>query len=258
MVNDYSCIGLNIPTDDDLYDFATDMAEQTEFRQSTHGPYAVLQGGSRIELWYYGDKNGVDPYSIELYHRSPITVIGSECGWVRLPEDNMGSGLLYVFLNDGDIQFPLNVEIVDAFLYEEPFLNLDDSAKCKLNLTLFARSMDVSENDAKYYEERNGGKGLAAEGCIPCGTFPLEGQEDDFVPTATALLNGTVIEAEQLENPLTGILYWSFILKCLGHTFSAVAPLEFAKKLCKGNIVRGYYWVSGKITARVSTSKSSQ
>ncbi len=257
MANDYYCIGLDITTDDDLHDFAMHMAVQTDFKHSEYGPYAVLQGGDRIELWYYGNEDGVNPYSIELYHRSLSIVIGSVWGWVRFPEDRTGSGLLSVFLNDANVQFPLNVEIVDAFLYTASFLEKVESAECELDLTLFARSMEISENEAKYYEKLDGRKGLAAEGCIPCGMFPLEGQEKNFVPTATVLLSGTVTEVERLENPLTGIAYWSFILSCLGHTFSVVAPLEYAKTLCKGNIVKGFFWASGKIRATVLTDKAS-
>jgi len=246
MANDYSDIGLCINSREELIDYAYANADRTEFRKTERGEYGRLDISNELELWYYGDENGVEPLSMEMCFNSGHTMRLSDFSWISFPEDRTDSVLLNGLLDEGETGFYTNVEIVNACEFiggsEE---TLSDDA-CELDLTLFARDFEVFGSEEEYYNAHT--SGMASESCIPYGAFPLPGMEEGFEPAATVMLNGTVISAERLTNPETGLKFWYVLLACMGMEFSMVAADELIEnELIPGNVVKGSYWVSGKL-----------
>ena len=91
---------------------------------------------------------------------------------------------------------------------------------------------------------------MAEESCIPCGTFALPGKEDEFEPSAHAIMAGVVSFAEKRINEFSHNEYWLITVNCCGHVFDIVADCEFLKDrdtVEEGNVIYGTFWISGKI-----------
>ena len=244
-MNDYLMIGIKGDNEEELLDFAQACTPFTRFGTFEDQEFAVSNINENIELWYYGDEGGVYPTSLEMIHRARQQAEGSVEGWVRFPEEN-NTGLLQVMMDRGDTEFPLNVEILDAFLLKNTeWENPAEGKGCRLQLTLFPHDLDMYEDEESY---RSAGNQMAAESCIPCGMFPLPGKEAGFKPSATAVIAGKVTHAQLMENPLTGLKYWWVSVRCLGNVFDFVAAPEVMPETVKaGNIAHGLFWIAGKI-----------
>lgn len=242
MINDYFDIGLKIESKRDLLGLAKKGKRKMKYGETEYGSYAVWEIGKNIELWYYGDENGLSPYAMEMYHKAQenLSVVGAE--WVNMPENSNDSALLNCFLVGGEIGFPLNIEIVDAFLwrkYDVP----SQGEETKIDATWFAKDFTLMKKGTRVDSPDE----MAAESVIPCGTFPVRNGDGNWRPSATALMNGTVVEAKLMTNDATNRKYWYLKVQCLGYLLSVVVAPEFVEgEIEPGDNIEGYYWISGK------------
>lgn len=239
MFTDYSNIGINLGEDarTDIINFVNANIDLAEFKQNDNGYYAVMNLGDKIELWFYGDQEGVSSLSMEMYHKVRSYNYGQFIEWVREEEGN-DSALLQLFMNEGVVEFPLNIEIINPFVLNKENI-ADENGNVRVVMTFFAKEVSVGEGD--FTEPYIGS-------CIPCGTFPVESNKDTWQPSATAIVSGRVEKANLLENPVTGEKYWSVLLNCLGNYFNMViAPELLTRDLQEGDALEGLFWISGKV-----------
>ena len=88
---------------------------------------------------------------------------------------------------------------------------------------------------------------LADQAFIPIGTFAPGGGRLE-PPESTALLTGHVLAAEQRANKLTGEYYWWALVDSYGAAYDIVAdPTVVSGSLKRGAVVRGTFWLSGRL-----------
>ena len=243
MANDYFSLGFGFSCPEYLLCFTNAHSEAVEFKTTKHGPYGHLPIGSEIELWYYGDEQYLDPLSAELWYRSGRTLQLTDCQWLSYYENHTSIMLLNGFLDSAG--FPLNIDIVNGCEFFDCTESGLDDENCEIDVTLFARKITVYKNETSFDSEDLSGMG--AESCIPIGTFPVDDNED-FQPSATVLLNGVVRSVHHLINPATELTYWNVTLDCCGIPFNAVIADDLVDNEIEiGNVIAGYYWLSGKL-----------
>lgn len=246
MANDYSSLGFCFTKPEDVLHFTNEHSDEVESRLTKHGTYGLIRVGPKIELWFYGNGEYLDPLSVELWHCSGRSQQLTDCEWLYFGENHVGAFLLNGFLDNTG--FPLNVDIVNGCEFSDCTDFGMVGKSCEVDFTLFARRITVYVNEDTFDAENFGG--MAAESCIPCGAFPVDG-DNDFEPSATALLNGVVRSAHHLANPATGLSYWCVTLDCMGTQFDAVIADDLVEtEIETGNVIAGYYWLSGKLLRR--------
>ncbi len=247
MANDYSTVGLRINCIEDLYEFANRWMDKASFATTEHGEFAILKMGDKIELWIYGDENGVYPEASELVYKTMHYWENIECRWIDYPEGRNDSGMMECWIKGGEEEFPLCIDVEDAFTVEKKDENGNEINRCVIDFALFARDINIFKDEDDYL---NSGKRsiMAPESCIPCGTFSPKENDENFKPNATAMINGIVQTAVKLENPLTGGKFWEVEINCLGYKFVAVIAEELVQdEIAPGNVIAGVYWLSGVV-----------
>lgn len=243
MRTDYDNIGIHFEEKEDIFKFAQDNIQKMKYGRTENGGFAVLPVGKKIEIWYYGDQEHIYPYSMEMFHKEPQPLRGAGAYWVNEPKGN-DSALLNVFMCEGEIPIPLNIEIIDAFLWRNREIPSENGVT-SIETTWYAKQIAVIK---KGFEQEPSGEGMAQESLIPCGTFPVGDNEEDWKPSATAIMNGLVEEVTLRHNKVTGNKYWHLKVSCLGYTFFVVVAREYVEGTIEaGDHIEGVYWISGKL-----------
>lgn len=90
---------------------------------------------------------------------------------------------------------------------------------------------------------------------IPTGLFAEAGTDND--PKALAMLTGHILNADRLQNELTGGYFHWLLVETFGGVYDVVLDEEFVSELpVIGGIVSGEFWLSGKILGLVDRSMS--
>lgn len=243
MMTDFDNIGIHFEEKQDIFEFAQANMQKMKFGSTTQGGFAVLPMGKKIQIWYYGDQEHLYPYSMEMFHKEPEPLRGTGAEWVNMPKGN-DSALLNILMCDGDFPIPLNIEIIDAFLWRNNEISQQDGVT-SVETTWYAKQIEVIK---KEFETEPSGEEMAPESLIPCGTFPARDNDENWKPSATALMNGLVVEANLRHNKVTGNKYWHLKVSCLGYTFFVAVAREYVEGTIEpGDHIEGFYWISGKI-----------
>src|SRR5262249_35922284 len=89
--------------------------------------------------------------------------------------------------------------------------------------------------------------GFASQSFIPSGLISPAGEPVD-PPEPHALVAGHVREAEERRNSVTGNPFSWALVETIGGTFDAVIDPELvATPLQPGNVVTGWFWLSGRL-----------
>ena len=287
MADDYSDIGFQIHDEADFSALHAAYPEMLTRRKNIYGEAVELfSPDGRAELWYYADEDGAfGDYAEPGYHSGHSTeVVPQE--WLPHREDIYGNAAelsdtddyaelwfydadessvcgRYAVLRDPSGRSmeeapqkwfpgamlevetdicPLTVAVPGAFL--KP---LELGKPCPMELTLFARNLAVYENADDYMVRRKGS--TAPESIIPFGSFSLSGKKEGYEPDPVADVSGVVTEVTLRENPVHRGRYYEIGLSCLGVDFTVVADAELLPTPPQaGNILKGFYWVSGRIS----------
>lgn len=232
MSNDYSDIGFQINDEADFSALHTAHPELLARRENIYGETAELfSPDGRAELWYYADENGVfGCYAEPGYHSGRSTEV--------VPQKWLPGAVLEV----ETAICPLTVAVPGVFLAP-----LELNKPCNMELTLFARNLEAYENADTFVEKHEGS--TAPESIIPYGSFSLPKKEEEFAPDAVAEVSGVITEVALRENPIHRWMYYEIGLSCLGVEFTVVANADLLLEPPQvGNILHGFYWVSGRMT----------
>ena len=161
--------------------------------------------------------------------------------------------MIKIFCDEVGEPFPLNVVIPNAYAYR----NIDVGERIRIGMTMFAQNMEAYESFDDF--KQASGRDMPLNGCIPYGTFALPGHEEEFTPSAKALMSGKVLAVEKRVNEYTGNEYLFITFDCAGHTFDIVADPEFVPDGVKeGNFIYGSFWISGVLYVWVDGSEETR
>ena len=232
MADDYSDIGFQIHDEADFSALHTAYPELLTRRKNMYGEAVELfSPDGRAELWYYENEDGAFGDYAEPGYRSGHSTEVMPQAWLPGAMLEVETGVCR-----------MTVAVPGAFL--KP---LELGNPCPMELTLFARNLAVYENADDFMIKRKGS--TAPESIIPFGSFSLSGKEEEFEPDAVADVSGVVTEVTLRENPVHHGQYYEIGLSCLGIDFTVVADAELLPTPPQvGNILKGVYWVSGRMT----------
>lgn len=249
MPSHMSSIGFPMANEEDFEKYARMALENGSTIKVDRGIYINWSIENGVELWAQVDNNnnfiGLNPHFIgqakmkvsliEKVDRSEISILdGAFYSWADPAEDNNPESGCYPFVFDtpnfGVFEFIETPRIVEV------------------QLSAFAHELNIFESDEAFDASQSDQEAkFAAESFIPSGLFTVDGGETE-PPEALAIFSGHVLETKVLNNPITDNQFVWIKVETLGGEIDIVADPELVKeKVFVGGIVRGSFWLSGKL-----------
>lgn len=119
----------------------------------------------------------------------------------------------------------------------------------KVQLTAFASNdLKVYENEESFHQLQEDELQISARAFIPSGLFPPDANTLVFEPRPFGLFAGEIKEYELKTNSLSKEKFYWFLVETLGGEVDVVAdPKLIENEPQIGGILRGQFWLSGKI-----------
>ena len=243
----FSAIGFSVTSGEDLAALASRVAERADTINARDGQYLKWSPPSGEQLWlqvkYSGDAMGMNPHfegksSVRLAVEARVTrsthtpLDGTFLAWANPPESGVGG------------EYPLAFDCPDAAVHEAMTLPIAVVAQ----IAAFAQQLTVHDSEAAYLVDQAAqGLSFASRSFIPSGLISPSG-DPVTPPESHALFTGHVIEAAERTNTVTGDSFWWALVDTQGGTFDVVIdPSLLSKPVRSGNVVSGWFWLSGRI-----------
>lgn len=117
-----------------------------------------------------------------------------------------------------ELDIPLNVYLLNGYSVHR---RIDENDVVECQLTAIPQSVKLYDCEESCFK---GNKGMAVEGCIPCGTFSVKDNDEDFEESTHAIISGKVTLAEMHTNRMTGRRYAHLVMESLGVVYDVVIP----------------------------------
>ncbi len=236
-------LGFSVTTAQDFRHYVYQASEFGQRLEAKHGAYTQWVIGNGIELWVQTNLHrriiGMNPHFngktrmrvtiTERIPRSPHSILdGAFSAWAN-PLVNTSESSRYPFVFD----------LPDYDLYEELCL----PTTIYIQLTAFAYELRGFETEEVYKtktSQRAGKKG-------PVESFLSSGRAKKPAQ-AEAMFSGRVLNVRMITNPVTSQKFYYAQVSVLGNELDVVAdPQVVQGKVVKGGIVRGAFWLSGRL-----------
>ena len=255
MPSQFSSIGFNVRSGEDLAALASQVADKAERVSAAPGEYLKWAPPSGEQLWlqisHAGDAMGMNAHFVG---KSSMRV-GVEARVAR-PSHTPLDGTFLAWANPpagaatgGD--YPFAFDCPDAATH----LDLVLPAVVTAQVAAFAQRVSLYESALAYASspDAEGSQG-AARSFIPSGLISPAG-EPIIPPESHALIAGHVIEAAPRVNAISGALYWWALVDTLGGTFDVVIDPALSEQPHAGSVVSGWFWLSGRLLTGQSAEK---
>ena len=114
-------------------------------------------------------------------------------------------------------------------------------------ISAFAEEITIYESPEAFLASQTGEHKLASQSFIPLGLFPGTEQGAESAD-ARALFAGHVLKAEERVNDLSGETFVWALVETLGGTYDVVVASSMMEELpVEGSVVRGSFWLSGRL-----------
>ena len=159
---------------------------------------------------------------------------GTFLAWANPPESGVGG------------EYPFAFDCPDAAVHETMAMPIAVVAQ----IAAFAQQLTVHDSEAAYLADQTAqGLSFASRSFIPSGLISPSG-EPVTPPESHALFTGHVLEAAERTNAVTGESFWCALVETQGGTFDVVIdPALLSEPVRQGNVVSGWFWLSGRIRA---------
>lgn len=252
----FSAIGFEVSTGEDLASLASHVAERAETIDAPEGQYLKWAPPSGEQLWLQlkrsGDALGMNPHfegkaSVRVAVETRVTrathtaLDGTFIGWANPPAGSTTGG-----------DYPFAFDCPDAALH----FDLALPAVLDAQVAAFAQQISVFDSPSAYDAAQQAqGLSFPSRSFIPSGLISPDGKPVD-PPEPHALFSGHVIEAGERRNSVTGHPFWWALVDTLGGTFDVVIdPALLPSPPRAGNVVSGWFWLSGRLQASRPAAK---
>lgn len=247
----FSAIGFTVSSGEDLAALASQVADRADTIDAGAGQYLKWAPPSGEQLWLQvkrnGDAMGMNPHfegksSVRVAVEARIArdahtpLDGTFLAWANPPEGAVSGG-----------DYPFAFDCPDAGTHEALALPAVGVAQ----IAAFAQQITVYQTPADY-EAAQAAQGLpfGPRSFIPSGLISPSG-EPVTPPESHALIAGQVTEAAERQNAVTGRPFWWALVDTVGGTFDVVIdPALLSGPLHDGNVVSGWFWLSGRLQDR--------
>jgi len=255
MPSQFSSIGFTVSSGEDLAALATQVADKAERISTARGDYLKWASPFGEQLWLQispgGDAMGMNPH---FAGKSSIR-IGVEARIAR-PSHTPLDGTFLAWANPpagaatgGD--YPFAFDSPDAARH----LDLALPAVVTAQVAAFAQQVSLYASERAYAAASAAdGSHTASRSFIPSGLISPAG-EPVIPPESHALIAGHVVEAAPRVNVITGAHYWWALVDTIGGTFDVVIDPKLADQPRAGNVVSGWFWLSGRLLTEAPGGK---
>lgn len=212
------------------------------------GSYQVWSPGEGIELWAQLDQRG-EVIGLNPHFSGETRMRAGLIRRISRPRDSALDGAFYASANPPEDNpahgaYPFVFDTPDYRAYDA--LQLPEIIP--VQLAAFAHSLKAFDDEQAMRASDGGGIGsMAAESCIPSGTFTPDGKTID-PPKAEVIFCGRVLETSRLTNPFTRRSFYWARMRTLGGEVDVVADPEIIKgTIVRDGIVGGTFWLSGRL-----------
>ncbi len=251
MPSHMSTIGLPVESEEDFISFAEKAAAKSEKNSVRGGTYLRWTCSSGAELWLQTDDEQ-RIVAMTPHFAGPSTMRVGLTTLIRRPDEAAMDGAFHGWAAPTDEEDPESGEY--PFVFDSPnFLAtaaMELPAVRDVQIAAFAHEVEYFDSPEALEQSQEEGMKMAPESFIPVGLFAdEEGKEEDIKPPeAYALLCGLVEQSGEKTNSLgKGTFYWAQV-RTLGGQVDVVIDPEVGKSLPPvGGILKGAFWLSGRI-----------
>ena len=159
------------------------------------------------------------------------------CGIRKKYEE--GAKLCCFELNEG-YNIPFNA---DTYGYPEKGIRKGRTVRIRLVLFSDDGEGEIFHDEEEYYRERK--NSMAAESMIPCGTFPVPSNAEDFEESARLIMHGKIASIEHVV--IGGIESLNIGLQCLGVIYDFFIDEGVLPFIEVGNVLSSVFYAICKI-----------
>ena len=231
MPSHYSDMGFSVAGANDLKRIMKELPEAACKIETSEGYYNYCVADGCIEFWVHYNTDD-EMMSLDFHYNNNHAVPVRMVRWLEYAEQ-MQSSTIKVSYPREETLFPIIADVANADMHRE-IMRGDD---LMLQVSCFAETMSLLYASDTGYTKEN---------CfVPAGSFEDNGTTS--VP-ANAMICGTVIDHKKCQNSIDGGLYYVITIRCHDALLDVIADAEFVtKEPIKGSIVKGTFWLSGKI-----------
>lgn len=257
MPSQFSALGFEVASGEDLAALASHVADRSETIDAPGGQYLKWAPPGGEQLWLQvkrtGDAMGMNPHfegraavratlEARVGRPSHTPLDGTFIAWANPPSDGATSG-----------DYPFVFDCPDAARYNHLTLPVTTIVQ----VAAFAQQITVFDSEADYRAfESAQGSAFGSRAFIPSGLVSPTGQPVD-PPEPHALIAGHVVDANARVNAVTGKPFVWALIDTLGGTYDAVIdPALIARVPRAGDIVSGWFWLSGRLAEASEPAKS--
>jgi len=256
MMDHFSPIGFLIESEDDLMKLIEQIEEAEEIVPVKKGTYVRWSSGCGAELWLQGDrKNRLIGGSPHFSGTSQVQV--GLTTRLKRPYDNALEGAFKAW---AEPQPEDPTKGVYPFVFDAPDFAVYSDVKlpsvATAQVSAFAEEIAIYESPEAFLASQTGEPRLASQSFIPLGLFPGTGQGAKSAD-ARALFAGHVLKAEERVNDLSGETFIWALVATLGGTYDVVVASSMMEDFpVEGNVIRGSFWLSGRLVEYTRQERS--
>lgn len=257
MPSQFSALGFDVSSGEDLAALASHVADRAQTIDAPGGQYLKWAPPSGEQLWLQvkrsGDAMGMNPHfegrsavpvtlEARLGRPSHTPLDGTFIAWANPPSAGATSG-----------DYPFAFDCPDAARFHHLTLPIP----AIVQVAAFAQQISLFESLAAYSASQMAqGSSFGSRAFIPSGLVSPSGEPVD-PPEAHALIAGHVLEADARMNAVTGKPFCWALIDTVGGTYDAVIDPALIERLPRpGDIVSGWFWLSGRIQTETTPQKS--
>lgn len=234
-------LGFPVTTAQDFRHYVYQASEFGQRVEAKHGSYTQWVIGNGVELWVQVNLHrriiGMNPHfsgkarmRVTLTERIPryshSILDGAFCAWANP-----------IVRNSASSSYPFVFDLPDYDLYDELCLPLT----IYMQLTAFAYELKGFETEETYRLLQRDSRKWAVESFLSSGRAKKPAQ-------AEAAFSGRVLDTQLITNPVTGQRFYWARVRVLGNELDVVAdPQVVQGRVVKGGVVRGAFWLSGRL-----------
>lgn len=246
MSGNFESVGLRFDSEEDLDNVIRSMREaHTDRFDVPAGFYLRWRCSSGAELWLQcdtrGEWSGLNPwFGAGSTTRVRVTAVRCPDGFPPL-ERRVEAWMLEQGSDPGEQGlYPFEFDAVDGARYDTLRLPIE----ARVRLAAFPSDVECFTDEMSFLESQPGTLKLSAESLIPSGLFAGEERERRF---AQAEISGVVRHSAMKANDLGGRYCWAAV-STYGMTLDVVLNGdEFPSPLPPGAVLRGTFWLSGRL-----------
>lgn len=257
MPSQFTSIGFNVSTGEELAALASAVADRAETIDAPEGQYLKWTGEGGEQLWLQvkrsGDAMGMTPHFNGM-SRVPALLEARVSRQTHTPLDGTYLAWADPASDSPEGRYPFVFDCPDSGTHGE--LNLP--ATVLLQVAAFAQRLQVYPSESAYLAAQQAEQTpFPVRSFIPSGLVTPSG-EPVSPPEPHALLSGLIAAAEMRRNTVSGQPFWWALVESLGGTFDVVAdPSLVPSSLAAGQVVSGWFWLSARLRIEEPTKRRS-